>query len=379
MAIISLIIISLINGLFILKYSSRIFPIEYAYLSSLIFIGISIISYYFRNSISETLNPISRKLKLSEGMQINMLLCIIITLWCAIFIMIPKESLRVDRWLMIKTFWDNVFSGNYPYTPLYSNNVPGQLPIYHILALPFHAIGEVGLLSLCVFLLLIWGIKKLNHISNNQYSIRLFLLIWLLSPAMWWEQSTRSTIVMNMNLVILFFIYNEIKPMSVLKKGILGGFLTATRSSVLLPLSVGVFGELIQKKRWGDSMKIALCSGIVPIVCLLLLYLWDSEKFFLYNPLAMQSLFLPTWLSVLFIAISIVLGMKTKNLSATFFYSGCMLFLVVFAAFCFALFRFGWHESVFADAFDISYFLQAMPFVMVVLIYTNKSNRMSNV
>jgi len=367
MAFISLLILSFINGIFILKYSSRIIALEYAYGISICLPVIACISYYYKEYVYTIFDKIQKKSGIAEKKQVWVLLCTIVVLWVLCFVFIPKETLRVDRWLMIKTFWDNVFAGNYPYTPLYSNNVPGQLPMYHILAFPFHIVGEVGLLSLSVFLLLIWGIVKFNQTEKKSFSLRALLWIWLLSPALWWESATRSTIVMNMNLMVLFFLYNEVKTLSPIKKGIISGLLTATRSSVIIPLSTGVLGDLIREKKWSELIKVGFLTGFVPILSLIVLYFWNSELFFLHNPLAMQSLFLPTWLSVLMIGISIVLGIRAKDFDMKLWNSGLMLFLTVFTALCFALFKYGWKEAIFADAFDISYFLQAVPFFMIQL------------
>jgi hypothetical protein len=55
-----------------------------------------------------------------------------------VFFIIPQESLRVDRYEMIKLFWDNTFSGINPYTPREHTNIPGPFPCYFILALPFY-------------------------------------------------------------------------------------------------------------------------------------------------------------------------------------------------------------------------------------------------
>ena len=70
-----------------------------------------------------------------------------------VFFIIPQESLRVDRYEMIKLFWDNTFSCINPYTPREHTNIPGPFPCYFILALPFYLLKEIGLLSLAGFLL----------------------------------------------------------------------------------------------------------------------------------------------------------------------------------------------------------------------------------
>ncbi len=340
---------------------------EYAYGISIFLPIIMCVGYYYKEYLYTIFDKAEKKSGIAERNQIRILLCTIVILWILCFVFIPKGILRVDRWLMIKTFWDNVFAGNYPYTPLYSNNVPGQLPMYHVLAFPFHIIGEVGLLSLSIFLLLIWGITKFNHTQKRSFSLRSLLWLWLLSPALWWESTTRSTIVMNMSLTVLFFLYNAVKTLSPIKKGIISGLLTATRSSVIIPLSVSVLGDFIREKKWSELIKVSFLTGFVPILSLAILYLWNSELFFLHNPLAMQSLFMPTWLSALMIGLSIVLGTRAKDFDMKLWYSGLMLFLTVFIALCFALFKYGWSEVIYADAFDISYFLQSVPFFMILL------------
>ena len=52
---------------------------------------------------------------------------------------ISVESLNVDRWSVITSFWDYFFSGQYVYYALsHLGNYPGPMPFYFILALPFY-------------------------------------------------------------------------------------------------------------------------------------------------------------------------------------------------------------------------------------------------
>lgn len=368
---ICIILLALVNGLFVLKYSSRIIAMEYAYVLSISLLFAALIGYLVRERIKKAGDFFMKKSHLSIKSLVYVLLIFIIGIWVVSFFLVPKESLRVDRWLMIKTFWDNVFSGNYPYVPIYSNNVPGQLPIYHILALPFHAIGEIGLLSVVVFIGLLWGIKKFNNTEKGIISLPLFLLLWLCSPAIWWESVTRSTIVMNMNLVILFLLYSEQKGRKAMNQGVLSGLLIATRSSVAIPLSVGFFGTMIRENQWKKLLFTSFITVMIPVMCLGVLYSWDAKLFIQYNPLSMQSLFLPTWLSIVLVGLSILLGIKATDVRNKLFYSGLMLFCTVFCAFIYAVSKYGWHEAVFLDAFDISYFLQAAPFLMLATIQSS--------
>ena len=81
------------------------------------------------------------------------------SLYFIIFAHLKASQLNVDRWSVISSFWDNAFSGKYPYAAQsHMGNYPGPFPVYFVLALPFYLAQEIGYLSLLGFIGLAWMI-----------------------------------------------------------------------------------------------------------------------------------------------------------------------------------------------------------------------------
>ena len=128
--------------------------------------------------------------------------------WIAVFQIIDVRDLRVDRWYMIDTFWSNVAAGRYPYLPRPDGNVPGPLPFYFVLALPFHLMGDAGYFALAGLLGyagLVWRDRGLGRPAY------VALLALLLSMSFLWEMTTRSTLVVDMVVVLGYLFWLEAK------------------------------------------------------------------------------------------------------------------------------------------------------------------------
>ena len=157
-----------------------------------------------------------------------------------VLLTIPQESLRVDRYEMIKLFWDNTLARINPYTPRgIHTNIPGPFPCYFILALPFYLCKEIGLLSLTGFLFFSYLLYR-SGASMKSRTIALLLLAG--SPAFAWEITCRSTIFLNMVLVVGLIQQMErwskggFTARASIGYGLLTGFIACTRSVTILVL-----------------------------------------------------------------------------------------------------------------------------------------------
>ena len=136
----------MINVLFVMKYLSR-FSFQAAIVVSMIYIPVVGITYTFYK----------KYICFSRKKYIWILLGIFIIISIVALSIISKETLRVDRWRVVDSFWHSVGEGLYPYAQKNSDgNYPGPMPFYFILCYPFYFIHEMGfapLFSVVLFLL----------------------------------------------------------------------------------------------------------------------------------------------------------------------------------------------------------------------------------
>lgn len=121
---ISFVLFSLINILFAVKYFSR-YTSYYVWMVAILCIFHTLLFYKGK----ELLQFIRRK---DTFIGILWLVCFCIG---CIFVWdkIPVESLNVDRWSVITSFWDQYFNGQYVYyAQSHLGNYPGPMPFYFI-------------------------------------------------------------------------------------------------------------------------------------------------------------------------------------------------------------------------------------------------------
>ncbi len=349
-----LITLSLINGLFIYKYGARIIP--QAVIPAVIFcvlfpIVICYLHHRFRNRFT--------------SQKLNIILFIYLIVSVIILIGIPIEGLNVDRWSVIDSFWQAMFNGEFPYAARsIHDNPPGPLPVYFLLALPFHLTGEVGLLSLAGILgfYFFGGLEK----KDNNSKI-LVLLCLLLSPSIWWEIATRSTLCFNMTIIIIYLSWAEQQYRSQknsLLAGFIGGLILSTRAITAVPLLAFLTFQYLRQRDLhtfiiqGAMIIFGFAVTIIPLV------IWDLSLFMKFNPITLQAGFLNLPLLLSVFAITILVFFKTQNKTQFYQRLGIIMFLIVLVAMIKEIIISGWSQAVFGNAFDISYFILAIPFLV---------------
>src|SRR4029079_14747578 len=109
-----------------------------------------------------------------------------------VFQRLPQDSINVDRWSVIVSFWDSFFRGEYVYfAKSHLGNLPGPMPVYFIIALPFYLIGEIGYLTLLgpVAFLAVLRYEKWDVGVQNAS-----LVLILCSTFFAWEVAARSAL-----------------------------------------------------------------------------------------------------------------------------------------------------------------------------------------
>ncbi len=359
---ISVLILLFINFLFCYKYSTRY--TEFGIYLSGIVLMLQYLVFVF-----------SSRFKLSAK-AVNVAGCFLFFVISGLIVIshfkIPPESLNVDRWSVISSFWEELFDGKYPYyAESHLGNYPGPMPIYFIMALPFYLTGELSVLSGFGYsIIAAWFIFDKNDSRKNAEFI-LFLLFS--SFFMVWEITTRSNIfTFSILIVLVLDLSLNMKNKSrshFYGLAILTGLLLSTRSVYILACIIfflsGLINQEISFKRLFQFGTIAFISFImtfIPFICLF------ANDFFKMNPFIVQSSFLiPPLYTFLFMLISVVLSFRVKNDSDKFFYSGLSFFICILIYALYHFVNFGYEASMLNNSIDISYFIFSIPFFVKYL------------
>jgi hypothetical protein len=146
---ISFAIIQFIVFIFTIKYISRI--TDYYIIIALFIVAFQTLLWKFQpiKKITDLFPKIPIPL-LRNPIIIDIFLFILL-ISCSViaFSLLPVENLNVDRWSVIKSFWDTFYDGKYAYTAQsHLGNPPGPMPVYFFLSLPFYLLDSIDYLAL---------------------------------------------------------------------------------------------------------------------------------------------------------------------------------------------------------------------------------------
>jgi hypothetical protein len=358
---ISLFLFLLISFLFAVKYGSRITS-SYILLASIIsafYLFIWKKRFVFGRFHSKT---------------IYILLAFFTLLFSIVFYKITPESLNVDRWSVITSFWDNYFNNEYVYAAKsHKGNPPGPMPFYYIIALPFYFIGELGFLSIMgslVFLLI------LNYLKSPNYLKVTTILLMLSSTFYLWEVTCRSNVFLNASLIVFSIVYffktmeNKLNKVNLIAIGIIIGLLLSTRNVFVIPYIVFFLYTL---KFNLISIKNIIIIGLIAITTFFATFLPfiynHFEEFKKINPFIIQSTYLmPFSYTVFCVVLSFISFLVVKNKNDVFFYSGIILFITVIIHYIHLIGVSSFNEAFFESRADISYFILSSPFLLIHFI-----------
>lgn len=353
---ISLFLFLFINLIFSIKYFSRVSTLALP-------ISIVITSFYFLIfKYQEKLQIFGKHLKFANILGF----VVLIIASHLIFQKVPVESLNVDRWSVITSFWDNYFAGEYVYFALsHMNNYPGPMPFYYVVALPFYLLGELGYLSIIGLLVFIILLKVLRKPLPTQTA---YFIIIATSPFFLWEIVGRSNIFFNSTLILISIVYffKTIKNKNLFWNGIIIGLLLSTRNVYAIPYVI-VF--LFALKNRDISIKNTIIIGIIAMVTFAATFLpfviGHFEDFQKMNPFIIQSSYLmPFEFSFGCIVLSFLSFFVVKNRFDVYFYSGLVLFFTIALHFIWMSVQHGMYDAFYNSKADISYFILSIPFLL---------------
>jgi len=363
----SLGIILLVNLLFGIKYLSR-----YSLYGVIAAVGIIGLQYLIVKS-SGLLYRFKQYLKFID----LFILAVFVGGAVIVFMKVPVESLNVDRWSVISSFWNNYFDGKYVYyAKSHMGNPPGPMPFYYILALPFYMLGEQGIFSLAGVVVFYLLLKKTSLAPPYR---TLGLLMAVSSLFYLWEVMCRSNIFINGVLVLLslvFFLNSRKNNATLVISAVLTGLLLSTRNVFAIPY---IIMFLYSWKAKEVTFKQLFVMGTIAIVVFALTFIpfaigiWAD--FMVMNPFVVQSSFLmPFGYTLVFIAMAIVSPLLCRLREDVYFYSGLVLFLTILFYVGYQIVTTSYKTALIDSGADISYLILCTPFLVYYYI-AGRSNR----
>jgi len=364
---ISLFLFLFVNFIFSIKYLNRV--TNYYLLISVVIVGFCFYLWKYRK-ILDRFSPHLGKV------NIFILLLFILTSFL-VFNKIPVESLNVDRWSVITSFWDNYFRGEYVYFAKSNvGNPPGPMPFYFILALPFYLIGELGYFSI-LGIIAFYILSKRTKIDIQTQTTAMLLVLG--SVFYLWEVVCRSNIFLNGTLVLITLVYflnlKTLNSKNIAISGILIGLIISTRNVFVIPFIIAFIFLLKNNKINAKHVVVLGFIALITFASTFLPFVWNYFEYFkIMNPFIVQSTFLiPFEYTLLFISLSIIVGFLCKTKNDVYFYSGLILFVSICIYFIYYFIKIGFQKTFFESYADISYFILGTPFSLYYLL-TKKQN-----
>lgn len=311
---------------------------------------------------------------ISKKTEISLIIAFVIVSFL-IWKKIPVETLNVDRWSVITSFWDSYFANEYAYyAKSFAGNPPGPMPFYFILALPFYLVGELGFLSIIGVLFFYWLMwyEKVNPINRT-----LILLLILSSFFNLWEIISRSNIFFNASLVLAALIYVLNKKTFTLKtlliSGILIGLTISTRNVFVISYIICfLFLWRTKSINFKQITILAIISLAVLSITFVPVIYNHINDFKQMNPFIVQSTFLiPFEYTLFFILLAIASSFLCKSKQDVYFYNAVVLFTSILIYLVYYIYYEGFTEAIINSKVDISYFIFCLPFALWFLFFND--------
>lgn len=277
---------------------------------------------------------------------------------------IPMENLNVDRWSVISSFWEAAGEGEYPYfSTSHMGNPPGPMPVYFVIAWPFHALGALDTLAATGYLLILFWLYR------SPAKTKLLVPLLFSCVFMYWEIAVRSNIVTYTVLVAMALEYfrrqgDKAWGNNLILQAIVIGLLLSTRSVFALAYVVYFLASLKLKEMPFGRMvafgSVALAAFLLTFLPFVLLW---PDSFGEMNPFLVQSSFLlPAWFIPGFFGLAAASALLIKRSEDVPLAAGWVLFLCILLYAIFHVLTSGFEEAFFGSKVDLSYFLLAVPF-----------------
>lgn len=295
---------------------------------------------------------------------------------------INPYSLNVDRWSAMEVGIKSIINGEYPYTAIdHLGGTTSNLPGLFLIGLPFYFIGDVGLLQVFTFILMVFSLKYFYQNIKNQ---TLIIILFILSPAYLWENYVKSDLMSNIILAIILMIWinhrvNANKLINWKLLGLIVGILVLTRIIIFIPLVLTLSYEFFQTTRRNKANFIFF--SLMTMSLLLFITFNNCPNFETlqnYNPLLLQGRISPTWLNLSVLILPFVIGLKKSNIKFKLWTSMILMGIPITYAFIECLIKNGINKVLLENYFDISYLGMLLPFTVFLIPYYIIENKNEN-
>ena len=362
-----------INGLFVLKYVSRIPNINEWLILSVYFI----IGFWFFLNQKFFIRYLNYRFLFFGLVFIFFLLTVILNVY------VDGNNLNIDRWSAMDVGIQALLNNQYPYSAIdHLGGRTSNLPTLLFIGIPFYLIGDVGFLQTFSFLIF----SVVIYLSFSSYGEKVFcLLLAIFSPAYLYEIYCKSDLISNFILILFFIRVFPIEKVGSKKNQhiFFAFFITAiglTRLVSLIILSLFGFKKFIQLN-FKLKASILMVSVITSMLFLYVCFknVEGLQHFVKHNPFALQNTQLPLAVSILLILSTLFWSLRT-NWNFKQLLTNCIIFLsfAVFYSFARTIYYFGFSDSLFNSIFDITYFNIITPFLLIALVIQLKNSESLN-
>lgn len=334
-----------LQTVFAVKYGSRLlpYPLLWAIATPLVMIaGFALADRSKKANLSRRYIAVYATLSLALAL---------VVIW-----KVDPETLQVDRWSVVDSFWRATESGNYPYhARSHLDNPPGPLPGYFGVLWPFWKFNLLAVFSV------LGGILGL---MRNPFRATL----WAVSSSLFllWEFITQSNLFTFtlLTLMYLSYIYKNTSNFTLLRGlgiGILGGILLNTRSIMILAYIVYLpFLWNLHRMRLLPILTGILMGFIAP---LLLLYLSFPTEFTTSPPWDTQTTeLLPPIYGLVFMGLAFAAGFAPLKALGPSTRTGLTYFIAMLIYTLHHAVQNGWNQVIWEGGVDWSYFIFATAF-----------------
>lgn len=355
----------------ILAFSNSLFVFKYAGRHGLSFLAI----IYFLVFLMTVKTSMILNVKLTKYPNRKyFVLFIVLTVFLVILsVYVLPENSRVGRLPAMSEWLQSFLHGVFPYG---SPTKPSGFPVLFLLAIPFHFLGNYGLLEAAGI-----GLFGITILKNREGDIRTTwtqFLILLLLPTVYYEIVTRSELFFNMSLALALLALADFS-------------LTVNRDNSRFAWMAVAFGLVLSTRlivapvymifvlyKFRESHKEAVVFSLIAIstfaLTLIPFLIWNPAAFLLQGPFRVQFAHLPGWGVFVTFVMSLIFGYLSKNMKAVASYSGMAIFAAVALGFAWSVCKLGFIQVIFNDRFDIGYFILCVPFLLYGLDFHASEN-----
>ena len=297
-----------------------------------------------------------------------------ISLTLFIYLYVSPFSVTPDRWSALYYWSENLLHGSYPYLArTHMGGYGSPFPIWQLLHLPFYLLGDEIFAHIVVQVLLVFFLRR----NSQFFSTNIFVLLLMLSPAYWWEVLVRSDLLNNlmccMMLIVLMDKYRQKWESKPFLTAFVIGLCCCTRIFLIIPFWI-YFTPLLVKQSWKNigMWSIGFLVGFLLPFFPFLIWNADMLLHFRYSPIILQirqGSLLTFGIGLIMISVVSFIWKKTYQY---FIVTTLALFGFIVMMFIRKCYYEGVNNSIFQDAFDLSYFDIVLPFLLILLSFKNK-------